>query len=176
VIKSNLTFITNQLIFTILAAKLRSMKYLVAFAAIAALLVTGCTKSAQYPSHVDIMVSHTWYLKDLVIAGKGYNTPCNLSDELTFKKDSTATHTYGILCDTSQPAKLSFDWRIEDNTTVGNYYTASILTTTLYSTRIAGKADSSTILRLYIIKPDTLAMEGIVGAGETYYAIYTSSK
>ena len=152
------------------------MKYLVAFAAIAVLLVTGCTKSAQYPSHIDIMTGHTWYLKDLVIGGHGYNTPCNLSDELTFKKDSTATHTYGIQCDTSHPAKMTFDWSIKDNTTVGQYYTASILTTTLYSTHIGGNTDSSTTLRLYIIKPDTLAMEGIVGAGQTYYAIYTSVK
>jgi len=152
------------------------MKNLVAFTAIALMLVIGCTKSAQHPSHVQIMTGHTWYLKDLVIAGYADSTPCDLSDELTFNIDSTATHYYSILCDTSQARKMSFNWYIEDNTTAGQYYTGAVLTTTLYSSNIGGNPDSSTILRLFIIKPDTLAMEGSIGGGQSYRAIYTSTK
>ena len=151
------------------------MKNLIALTAMGVILVTGCIKSTQPPSHSDIMTSHTWYLKSLMLANIVDSTPCALSEQLTFSKNNTGTHYYSILCDTSQPSKISFDWRIEDNTNVGNYNTSSVLTTTLYSTNIGGKADSSTTLRLFIIKPDTLGIEGVIDAGASYRAIYTSA-
>ena len=152
------------------------MKYLGVFAVITIVLITGCTKSPQQPTHFQIMTSHTWYMHDLVIGGKPVNTACNLSEQIIFNKDSTGNHYYGILCDTSQPQNISFNWYIEDNTTAGSYYTGTIMSTILYSLDIGGKTDSNTTLKLNIINKDTLEMSGEVNGGQNYYAIYTSSK
>ena len=152
------------------------MKYLIVFVALAAIIATSCTKSKQPESNFDIMISHTWYLKGLVIEGINEDTACYLSDQMTFKKDSTGNHYYSILCDTSQPANLPFHWRIEDNTNVGSYYTGAIQSTILYSNDIGGKPDSSTTLRLSVINNDSLVLNGTVNGGRSYFAIYTSIK
>lgn len=153
------------------------MKYfvMIVFAAVSIACVTGCTKTHQPPTHIDILTGHTWYLKYLFRGDTEANSACNLSEILTLKKDSTGNHFYATTCDPSQPSNIPFRWYIEDNTTVGQYYTSTILTTTLYCNNINNK-DSNITLRLVTITKDSLQMKGVVNSGAGFRAVYTSYK
>ena len=148
---------------------------IIVIAAITIASVTSCTKSKHQPTHYDIITSHTWYLKYLMRADTEANSSCNLSETLVFKKDSTGAHSYGSLCYATQPGSIAFRWYLEDNTTVGQYYTGTIQTSMLYNTDIAGISDSNTIFRLYVITQDSLAMEGVANSGTSWRLIYTST-
>ena len=150
------------------------MKYLVLIV-IVAMAFASCKKQPSQPTNSQIITTHTWYLKSIEIANANDTAACMLSEVLTFNKDSTGNFFFGILCDSGQPSNIPFKWYLEDNTTVGESYTNTILTTTLYTSNIDNK-DSSTILRLSTIGMDTLQMKGFVNGGVNYLAMYTSSK
>ncbi len=149
------------------------MKYLVliGIAAITIASVASCTKSKPQLTTAQMLESHTWYLKYELVNNVNRHAACDLSEELTFSKDSTGNHYYGILCDTSQPTNISFHWYVEDYEPQW-----TVLSSTLYSSYIGGKMDSSTVLKITQLTADSMRMLGTIPPGQAYIAIYTSKK
>ena len=143
------------------------MKGIFIFGIIAIVFFAGCYKEKLPKKAADIIVSHTWYLKVKSAGGTISTAACDLSEQLTFKKDSTGNHYYAITCDTSQPANMSFDWILEAT----NYHAQ-----TWYENNIGGVKGKDYVWLVGQLDDDTFRVEGSKAGTGSYIYIYTSKK
>jgi len=162
-------FVYNLLGFCYLMYKSRVKKktgmkrifLIIIIALISTMWAESCYKDIQRENRTDILINHTWYLRTQSVGGYPETDSCQLSEVLTFKKDSTGNHHYNYLCDANGPHDLSFKWTIPGQWVY------------MYYSKIGGKKDSNLVYSININNDDTLKIGTVVG-GVTHLSMYTS--
>ena len=135
--------------------------FLILIAIIGVMWAESCYKDIQRENRTDILINHTWYLKSQSVDYVAETDSCQLSEVLTFKKDSMGNHHYNSLCDANGPHDLGFKWTIPGQWVYMYYY------------NIGGKKDSNLVYSIHINNDDTLEIGTVIG-GVTHLSMYTS--
>ena len=135
--------------------------FLILIALIGIVWAESCYKDIQREKRTDMLINHTWYLRSQSVDGFVQSDSCNLSEVLTFKKDSMGNHHYNFLCNPNGPHDVAFKWTIPGQWLYLYYY------------NVGGKKDSNMVYRIWVNNDDSLEIGTVVNGG-TITSLYTS--